>query len=218
MTFKAILFDFIGTTVLEKNSSVISICFANAFNENGIPANLDMVKANRGLDKREIVCNILNHLNYPLELKDTILNSYKIQIENNVNDFSEYPGFSEIKEYTKQNSIKIGVGTGLSRDLYDIISGHLNWDNTQFDYIGIAEEVGKGRPHPDMIYDMMKKCGVENTEMLKVGDTISDIMEGKNANVKTAVILSGTQDENELLRCDPDYVLHSLMDLKEIVY
>ena len=69
-----------------------------------------------------------------------------------------------------------------------------------------------------MIYDMMKKCGVENTEMLKVGDTISDIMEGKNANVKTAVILSGTQDENELLRCDPDYVLHSLMDLKEIVY
>jgi len=217
MKYKAILFDFIGTTVLEKNSSAISVCFEKAFKENGIPATQEMVKANRGLDKKEIVCNILKQLGYSLDLRDTILESYKFQIEKNVNDFSEYPGFKEIKEYLKLNKIKIGVGTGLTRDLFDIISNHIGWNKNEFDYIGIAEEVGKGRPHPDMIFEMMKKFSIESTELLKVGDTISDVMEGKNAGVMTAALLSGTQDENEILSHKPDFVLRSLTEIKEII-
>ncbi|MGZ8518400.1 MAG: HAD family hydrolase [Chitinophagaceae bacterium] len=42
-----------------------------------------------------------------------------------------------------------------------------------------------------MILDMLKKFSLQKEQFLKVGDTVADILEGKNAGVKTAAILSG---------------------------
>jgi phosphoglycolate phosphatase-like HAD superfamily hydrolase len=68
-----------------------------------------------------------------------------------------------------------------------------------------------------MILDMMKKFRLNNSELLKVGDTITDIREGKNAGVLTAAILSGTQSQEELVSQEPDYVINSLSQLKDII-
>jgi len=113
--------------------------------------------------------------------------------------------------------IKVGIGSGLSRVAFDQVFHHLQWDLIAFDYIGIAEEVGRGRPHPDMVLDMMKKLNVSADEMLKVGDTVADIQEGRNAKVKTVAILSGTQSESQLRNEKPDYIIYRLAELKDIV-
>ena len=87
-----------------------------------------------------------------------------------------------------------------------------------FDYIGIAEEIGTGRPEPEMIFDMMRSLGTADAgAFLKVGDTQADIREGKNAGVRTAVILSGTQDGVMLRSEKPDYILESLEEIKAIL-
>ena len=40
----------------------------------------------------------------------------------------------------------------------------------------------KGRPYPYMIFENMKKLEIDSVKkVVKVGDTISDILEGKNA-------------------------------------
>jgi phosphoglycolate phosphatase-like HAD superfamily hydrolase len=64
-----------------------------------------------------------------------------------------------------------------------------------------------------MIFEMMRQLRINPTEMLKVGDTVADIQEGKNANVYTAVLLSGTQPKEQLIRERPDLILDSLDDL-----
>ena len=51
----------------------------------------------------------------------------------------------------------------------------------------------------------------------KCGDTIADIQEGKNAGVLTAAILSGTQNEREIAQQQPDFIIHSLAELQNIV-
>ena len=45
-----------------------------------------------------------------------------------------------------------------------------------------SDEVKSGRPHPDMIRELMRRAGVEDpAEVIKIGDTEVDIREGRNA-------------------------------------
>ena len=101
---------------------------------------------------------------------------------------------------------------------FEGICQYLNWDNARFDYIGIGDEIMRGRPYPNIIFDMMGKLDIQNAgEVLKVRDTVADIQEGKNAKVITAVILSSTQPKEILLQENPDIVLTSLLGIKKVV-
>jgi phosphonoacetaldehyde hydrolase len=217
MSVRAILFDVIGTTVIEKNSSVITECFEQAFRNNGIFVERSVIKANRGKDKRDAINEILQQLHYPTRLGDSILAAFKKNLENNLHNFSENQELRETMRAMRERKIIVGIGTGLPSDIFQSIFNYLNWSAYQFDYVGTAEKTGRGRPHPDMILDMMKTKKISPSVFLKVGDTVADIREGKNANVLTAAILSGTADEKELATERPDFIIRSLTDLIKIV-
>jgi phosphoglycolate phosphatase-like HAD superfamily hydrolase len=217
MKIKAILFDIIGTTVLEKDPNLINSCFENAFRQNNVKVEAAQIKANRGKDKSEIIKNILSQLSYPLHLAKPILDSFIKNVESNLDNFSENDGLREIIGYAKYKNVKTGIGTGLPKKIFEKIFYHFRWEEIHFDYIKAAQEIGKSRPQPDMILDMMKKFNIKNSEFLKVGDTVADIQEGKNANVLTAAIFSGTQEKNEILKANPDFTISSLRDLKDVV-
>ena len=54
---------------------------------------------------------------------------------------------------------------------------------------------GKGRPYPYMIYKNMEALGVMSADsVIKVGDTVSDIREGKNAGVMTVGVIEGSSE------------------------
>lgn len=217
MIIKAVLFDIIGTLVIEKDSSLINKSFVNAFRENNIPVESNFIRSHRGKDKSEIIKNILNHFNYPTELLEPILNSFINNVEERLENFSENKGFKEIIEYLKLNEIKMGVGTGLPKVITEKLFNYLKWEKNLFDYIMTAEEIGKSRPDPIMVIDMMKKFNIKKSEFLKVGDTTADVQEGKNAGVIIAAILSGTQDESQIRKENPDFVIKSLLQIKDII-
>jgi phosphonatase-like hydrolase len=215
---KAVMFDLIGTTVLEKNSDVINICFENAFSEFGIKPDKAIINRNRGKNKKEMITNILRSLHHPDELTNQIYGAFEKQVELNVHMFYENNGARLLFEYLHERKVKVALGSGLPRNLFEQIIHHLQWDLTKFDYIGISEEVGKSRPDPAMILDMMKKLNISDpTEVLKIGDTVADIQEGHNAKVYTAALLSGTQPDNDLIGQKPDFVLRSINDLHQII-
>jgi phosphonatase-like hydrolase len=214
---RAILFDMIGTTVMEKDPQVVNRCFENAFHEHGIPVTHEVIRANRGKDKQEAIYQILGEHNADLALAQPVLHSFKNHFRNNLGNFQDNSEADEIFSYLKGRGICVGIGTGLSRDLFDPIVEHLKWNKYRFDYVGIAEEIGKGRPYPDMIFGMLKMFSLDPLSLLKVGDTAADIDEGKNAGVITAAIASGTQPVDELLKHKPDHLIFRLSELKTIV-
>jgi phosphonatase-like hydrolase len=215
---KAVLFDFIGTTVKEADPDVINNCFESAFADNNIPVNIAALKKERGKDKKIIIENVLRSRQVPLSLIEGIYSSFKKNVISNIDKFGENDGTRDIFLYLREKKIKTCIGTGLERDVFERICQYLEWENTWFDYIGIANETGRSRPYPDMIFDMMDKLKLVNTnDILKTGDTVADIQEGKNAKVLTAVILSGTQPKATLLKEKPDFVLTSLSDIKDII-
>lgn len=217
MPIKAVIFDFIGTTAIESDPNVITHCFVNAFMNHGLAVEERTIKANRGKDKKVMIETVLSEKGMGSELIQPILHSFQDHLQNRLDNFSRNEGADDIFHYLKERRIHIGLGSGLPRDIFEAILHHLGWSENDFDYIGIAEEIGKSRPDPVMLFDVMSKLKIGKEELLKVGDTVADIQEGKNAGVMTMAILSGTQEEKEIVDAGPDFIIRSLMELVQII-
>lgn len=217
MAFKAILFDMIGTTVRENDPMFITNCFIRAFGEHNISVNASAIQKRRGQEKAAMITDILTELGFPQAMGPSILQQFRRNVEKGIDNFSPAEGARDIIAFMMSRGVKVGIGSGLPRDVFDHIMQHLQWNVIDFDYTGIAEETGRGRPHPDMIFDMLRKLNLDPKDLLKVGDTIADIQEGKNAGVKTAVILAGTQPEKTLRDENPDYIILQLSELRDIM-
>ena len=217
MQIRGVLFDFMGTTANEKDPDMIHHCFVQSFRDHGVDISDEIIRMNRGMDKKEMILFILNQYNQSDLLLHGIVNSFSSSLKNNLDNFATNKDTREVIRFLKGKNIVTGLGTGFPKDVFTLIFNHLEWETVGFDYIGIAEETGKGRPHPDMILDMLKKFNLQKEQFLKVGDTVADILEGKNAGVKTAAIQSGTQDEKEIIKQHPDFIIHHLGELMDIV-
>jgi phosphonatase-like hydrolase len=215
---RVVLFDVIGTTVRETYPDAINDCFEQAFADNQVSVSYDYLKSSRGKDKKEVIDFVVKSLRLAPEVGVRIYHDFKKNLENSFNNFSANGDAEEIFRYLKEKGIKVALGTGLPRPLLEGILKHLNWSGAQFDYLGIANEVGAGRPSPLMIQEMMRSLSISDPKhVLKVGDTVSDIEEGKNAGVHTAAILSGTQAEENLRAAKPDFVIQSLSEIRQII-
>jgi HAD superfamily hydrolase (TIGR01549 family) len=214
---KAVLFDVIGTTVLERDPSLINTCFVSSFRDNGVSVSETEIRSIRGMNKEEAIQKLLAARDASPSLAKLVLERFHKHVSDNLHNFIERPEFPDLVAFLKRRKILIGVGTGLSSSLFRLIFDSLKWERYQFDFIGIADEVGAGRPDPRMLRLMMEKFKVQPHEFLKVGDTVADIEEGKNAGTRTAVLLAGTQDEVTLRNANPDFVLTSLTQTHALV-
>jgi len=217
MEVKAVLFDLMGTTVREKDPSAIENCIRQAFADHNIKVPPSLIRNQRGKSKRELISALLVSMKAPLHLTPAVLEGFKKHFKSSLNSFTTNEGFSDLMEFLRAQNILAGIGTGLTADLADLVFQHLKWDRSEFAYIGTATEAGRGRPYPDMINHMLATLKLQPRNLLKVGDTAADIKEGKNAGTLTAVLLAGTQDEVSLVKLHPDFILHSLTELKEIL-
>jgi phosphonatase-like hydrolase len=218
MSIRGVLFDVIGTTIIESDPTLVVTSFKKAFEDHQVVVDEAVIQRNRGRDKMLMIETVIHEQNLSVALAPKIYHSFQSNIVSNLHQFRSQRGATEIFNYLRKQNIKIGLGTGLSRDLFEQILNHLQWNLADFDYIGIANEMGESRPSPIMIYDMMKKLGISNAkEFLKVGDTTADIQEGKNAGVVTVAILSGTQTHEQLEGEEPDYIISDLSEIKNII-
>jgi phosphoglycolate phosphatase-like HAD superfamily hydrolase len=96
----------------------------------------------------------------------------------------------------------------------------LGWvENGQVALTIASDEVAAGRPSPLMIQQLMEKLGIQNSsEVLKVGDTMVDIQEGRNAECgKVIGITTGTYSREQLEVYAPDHIIDNLLDLKQFL-
>jgi HAD superfamily hydrolase (TIGR01549 family) len=217
MEVRAVLFDMMGTTVKEKDPTTIERCIQMAFADHNIKVPATMIKGHRGKGKREMISTLLLSMKAPLHLTPAVLERFKFHFTESLPNFETNSDFPGVLEFLRSANILAGIGTGLTADLADMLFTYLKWRKEDFVYIGTATEAGRGRPSPDMINHMLGILKLPAEQLLKVGDTAADIKEGKNAGALTAVLLAGTQDEVTLIHQQPDFILHSLNELKEIL-
>lgn len=149
----------------------------------------DEVKIERLMDEYKVI-NIANHEKYVKPYNNAI----KLLDELSKN----YKlGIVSTKKY---EVILIGLG------LFDMVK--------YFDVIVAAETVEKKKPDPSGIYYAMDK--LNSSDAIFIGDNKSDILAGKNANLKT-IGVSYSYKLDDLINSKPDYMIDDLIEVLDII-
>ena len=220
------MFDMAGTTVNDrvKGTPLMILSMARAFASHDIQLTSELINRHRGKEKLEAIQTLLQeNSSLPSDEIDRvsaiIYRNFVQELESNLRHVFEIDGASETFQYLKSRGIFVGVGSGFPARVVEAIVSQLGWrENGLVDYVGSAEQVGVGRPNPKMIHDAMQQLGVTKPQkVVKIGDTIVDIQEGKNADVWTIAVLTGSQTEEQLMTVQPDYILSSIRALPEVL-
>uniref|UniRef100_A0AB39JDV8 Phosphonatase-Like Hydrolase n=1 Tax=Florenciella sp. virus SA2 TaxID=3240092 RepID=A0AB39JDV8_9VIRU len=218
---KLMVFDMAGTTVNE-NGIVYKTLF-KTLNQYGLSVTEKDIEKWHGSNKYHALEHFLynsfnnteiNHRNYELE-KNTLnkLFDHNLKVEyfekSNISLIDE--SMPELFNNLRSQGIKIALNTGYSKEIQENIINKLHMNEFIDGYIS-SEDVKYGRPYPYMIHKLMEQFEIESSkEVIKLGDTVNDILEGKNANCYTIGVLSGADDHNKLYKSN--YLLDSVMNL-----
>jgi len=216
---KLVVLDMAGTTVDEDN--VVYKTLQSAVNQAGYNFDLNVVlKEGAGKEKFQAVKDILaqDGQTHSEEEAKAIFETFKIQLKQAylTLDVKEQQGASELFARLKSKGIKVVLNTGYDHATATHLVGKIGWEIGQdVDALITASDVQNGRPAPDMIHLAMQKTGIQSAEnVLKIGDSIVDIQEGKNADCSVTLgITTGAQTREQLASCAPTGVVDSLSEV-----
>src|SRR5690554_1944529 len=103
------------------------------------------------------------------------------------------PGARTLQDFLHERGIKLGVNTGYSREMVNVMLPSLVDQGFQPKSVVVATEVPQGRPAPHMSLKNAIELGITAVQAcVKVDDTATGIEEGLNAGMWTvAVVASG---------------------------
>lgn len=131
------------------------------------------------------------------------------------------PGAELVFAYLKQMGVKVVLNTGYDHATAEQLIQRLGWVvGEQIDGLITASDVPLSRPAPDMIDLAKQQFGIEESStIVKVGDSIVDIEEGKNAGCGLTIgITTGAHDAHMLQLAEPNHIIHQLSDLMLLLH
>lgn len=225
MSIKLVVFDIAGTTV--SDSGNINGFFRDAFSNAGMNVDAKDVDEVMGYRKKEAIEIIVKKYKPGFEedadfidaIHEDFTNQMVAFYENDA-ELSPLPFAEKVFRELHGKKIKVALNTGFTRAITTPILKRLGWDKASFiDEVICSDEVPQGRPHPYMIRKLMKKLNVSDShDVVKVGDTMVDIQEGKNAGCWIVIgVTTGAYSRENLLKYQPDYVIDSLESLPSLI-
>lgn len=106
------------------------------------------------------------------------------------------PGVIKTVKWLRDHGITIGSTTGYTDVMMEIVTACAKERGYEPDAWFSPDSVNKtGRPYPFMIFENMKQLKISSVDrVIKVGDTVSDMKEGKHAGVWTVGVLEGSSE------------------------
>ena len=130
--------------------------------------------------------------------------------------FASIEQHCDIKDYVvetvntlREQGIKIGSTTGYTSKMMEVVLKEAAAQGYSPDFCISPDQTMKGRPFPYMIWNNLMEFGIADPrEAVKVGDTIADIEEGKNADCWTVCVIMGSSElgltRDEVAALSPD--------------
>lgn len=220
---RMIVFDMAGTTVNEDN--VVYKTLQKAINDEGYDFTLEQVLAEgAGKEKLKAIKDVLGTYanKHDDAFAESIYKNFIAQLSQAYKTLEIAPvnGAEELFESLKKRNILKVLNTGYDEQTARSLLRKLNWrEGEEIDGLVTATDVSNNRPMPDMILLAMKKFGIPDAkEVVKVGDSIIDIEEGRNAGCGLSIgITTGAHTREQLESAKPDYIINNLMELLPIL-
>ena len=213
-----VVFDMAGTVVNENN--VVYKTLHRAINQNGCFTSLNFVlEHGAGKEKYQAIKDILKEKgNKQEDIAADIFKQFRGLLEKAYQklEVTSYEGVVPLISELRKSNIKVALNTGYDRNTAMQLLTKMKWEKgVHYDALVTADDVFLGRPNPDMIFKAMEVLNVfDSAKVLKAGDSIIDIKEGKNANCGLTVgVTTGAHTREQLESANPTYVLDSLSEL-----
>lgn len=203
---EAVIFDWAGTTVDYGCFAPVQ-AFIEAFKNYGIEPTMEEVRKPMGMLKIDHIRTMMQMERIQKKWKEihgqswTEEDVHAIYRIMEVKTLEILPGFADVKPHVKdtvaelrERGIKIGSTTGYTDEMMEIVVPAAKKNGYEPDLWVSPNSVGNmGRPYPYMIFKNMETLGVSSVKkVIKVGDTVADIKEGKNAGVTSVGVIEGS--------------------------
>ena len=216
------VFDMAGTTVNEDN--VVYKTVRAALAKHGVDVTLNTVlEFGAGKEKFKAIADILEQTKNTSLDANKVFEDFKSMLEEAYANLTvtSYDGVEDLFKILKSHDVKVVLNTGYDKKTAQSLLTKLGWEpGSQIDALITADDVVKGRPSSEMIDKAMELFGIKDAEkVLKAGDSVIDIEEGKNANCGITVgVLTGAQTREQLATAEPTMILDSLADLAQVLF
>ena len=153
----------------------------------------------------------------------TVFDRYEeLMIEHYRREVREVPGATDTFRWCHEHGIKVATNTGFHRAITEAIMDSLGWVSDGL--VDIAVDVEHipgqiGRPAPFMIFHAMTQLNIQSVhEVVKIGDTPADMLEGHNAGCRGVVgVLSGPRPVDAWGKYRHTHVIPSVKELPELI-
>ncbi|AVK97871.1 HAD family hydrolase [Lysinibacillus sphaericus] len=226
------VFDLAGTLVEDNNG--VRDCLYKAAVDYGLNVTKDEISNHMGTNKIHLYQfliartkgNFIDFKNFEVDIdnstQDEAVKLYDRYTEYMIAYYQEncreIEGATETLKWCKENGIKVATGTGFHKEINSVIMESLGWvKDGLIDYAVDLDMVpeGKGRPAPFMIFKAMEYLNVQNVRnVIKIGDTPADMLEGYNAGCKA--VIGVTQGSTPIEVWGKYYHTHVLDTVKEL--
>lgn len=208
MKIKAVIFDWAGTTVDFGCFAPVEV-FLNVFREAKIEVTYEEAREPMGMSKVDHIRTMLampriqdaweaqyQRFSTEADVERLYASFEKLLMEGLAQYTTPIPHVLEAVEALKEAGIRIGSTTGYTAEMMEVVAQEAKVKGYAPEFIATADLVGgKGRPYPYMIFENMKQLGLTSVlEVVKVGDTVSDILEGVNAGVISVGVIVGSSE------------------------
>lgn len=217
-TIQMIVFDWAGTTV-DYGSGAPGYVFADVFGAAGIQLTREEINRPMGMEKKAHIRELLSCESGNSQwLKlygrpwtesdvDELYQKFEAKLYEVVAQYSApMAGVVETVEKLREQGLKIGSTTGYTSRMMEQVLPRAAELGYRPDCVVTPDVTGAGRPTPFMLFECMRRLNVYPPRaVVKVGDTVVDILEGKNAGAWSVGILTGsnllglTQEEYEAM-------------------
>lgn len=250
---KLLVFDWAGTTVDYGCMAPLAV-FEKIFEDKEIHLSKEEILKPMGMGKRDHIKTLLQTENATKQWKqvygrmwteediDEMFGSFNTKLLSVLKDYCEpIDGVIETIERLRNDGFYIGSTTGYTREMMDIVEVGAKKAGFAPDYVVTSEMTGYGRPYPYMMFENMKHFEVFPPEcVVKVGDTTTDMKEGKNAGAWSVGLIEGSsaaglspeqaekmatiekeicfaEAEKKLKEAGADYVIRTMRDLPDVI-
>ena len=224
MQYKLAVFDMAGTTVSE--GGAVYRALELTLEERGILVTSEAIHQVKGTDKREALRVLIEGSPLVEQLLPELSNLHERFVERMIEHYRTSPLVGEVAgtaatfRWLRERGVKVALNTGFSRQIAAVLIDRLGWERDRLiDGSITSDEVERGRPAPYMITKLMDRFGINDpSQVIKVGDAPSDLLEGYNASCGLVIgVLGGSSTREELQGLPHDHLIDTVADIPALL-
>ena len=208
---KLIIFDLDGTLI--DAYAAITKSFNFAMERFGYPHQSQFVI------RRAVGWGDTHLLKFFVQAKDVakVLKIYRRDHKKSLVKYSKvFPGVIRLLAGLKAQGYKLAVASNRPTWFSLILIRHLGLKR-YFDYVLCADKLKAGKPHPEILRQIMAEFSLKPANTLYVGDMVIDAQAGRRAKVKTVIVTTGSSSIREIQREKPWKIIKKIKNLPKLI-